>query len=111
MTKVYLWPHPNTIEANSGIGRIVHAQYRLLPGHGIELVGSENEAEVVACHTQHPRHGQVDVLHLHGLYWTGDGYGIYNKWNRDANTNIVESCRRAKILTVPSRWVAEPFLR
>ena len=111
MTKVYLWPHPNTIEANSGIGRIVHAQYRLLPGHGIELVGSENEAEVVACHTQHPRHGQVDVLHLHGLYWTGDGYGIYNKWHRDANTNIVESCRRAKILTVPSRWVAEPFLR
>lgn len=111
-TKVYLRPDAATIAANNGIGRVVHAQYKHLPRFGVELVASEAQADVVAGHTHDYGAARVDVVHLHGLYWTGDkGSGEYNNWHHEANARIIAAARRAKVITVPSAWVAMPFKR
>lgn len=109
--KVCLWPTPDTMESNHGIGRIIHAQYKYLPDLGIEFVDPE-QADVIACHTQQFDMPFVDVLHIHGLYWTGDpGSGDYNRWHHQANLRIVEASRRARMITVPSPWTGEVFRR
>lgn len=109
--KVCLWPSPETMESNHGIGRIIHAQYKYLPDLGIEFVEPE-QADVIACHTQQFDMPNVDVLHIHGLYWTGDpGSGEYNRWHHLANARIVEAARRSRLITVPSPWTAEVFKR
>ena len=112
--KVYLWPHPEQIEANNGIGRVVHAQYKYLPKYDIELVSSSDQAQVIASHTRMGELPWIDVLHLHGIYWTADaeerGFR-YDRWHHGINEEIIESSRNAKIITVPSDWVAYPFQR
>lgn len=111
-TRVFLRPDAATIAANNGIGRVVHAQYKHLPRFGVELVGGEDQADVVAGHTHEHGAARVDVVHLHGLYWTGDkGSGVYNNWHHEANARIIAACRRAKVITVPSEWVGVPFKR
>lgn len=112
--KVYLWPHPEQIEPNNGIGRVVHAQYKYLPQYDIELVESSDQAQVIASHTRMGELPWVDVLHLHGIYWTADADQRnfrYDRWHHSINTEIIDSVRRAKIVTVPSNWVAYPFQR
>lgn len=112
MTKVLLLPDASTIKENNGIGRVVHAQYRHLPKFDIEFVGSEDIADVVSGHTHDYGARRVDHVACHGLYWTGDrGSGKYSTWHHDANARIIASARRARVLTVPSAWVAEPFKR
>lgn len=111
-TRVFLRPDVATIEANNGIGRVVHAQAKYLPRYDVELVGKAEQADVIAGHTHDYGAPRIDVAHLHGLYWTGDpGSGDYNNWHREANGNIIASVRRARAVTVPSRWVAMPFQR
>lgn len=110
--KVYMYPTPDTIESNHGIGRIVHAQFQYLPEYGIEFVADAREADVIATHTQMFDLPQVDVVHLHGMYWTGDpGSGTYAKWHWKANEKIIQAVRQALVTTVPSPWCQEPFLR
>lgn len=112
MTRVFLRPDAATIQANNGIGRVVHAQYKYLPQFDIELVGDEGRAEVIAGHTHDYGARDITVCHVHGLYWTGDpGSGEYGNWHREANARIIASVRRARAMTVPSEWVAEPFRR
>lgn len=112
MTRVYLRPDAARIEENNGIGRVVHAQYRHLPKFDIELVGNVDRAQVVACHAHQHDAPQADVLMVHGLYWTGDvGSGVYDSWHTEANTKIIAAARRARVITVPSEWVAMPFMR
>lgn len=112
MTTVLIWPDPNGAPIETGIGRVVHAQYKYLPRLGIELVSDPKRAQVIAAHTQQFNLPRVDVLHSHGLYWTGDnGSGRYDRWHHNANQRIMEAARRARAITVPSEWVAMPFRR
>jgi glycosyltransferase involved in cell wall biosynthesis len=109
--KVFMLPNPDSIDPYNGIGRVVHAQKKYLPKYGIEFVGQESEAELVVGHTHQFECKQIDVLHLHGVYWTGDPEsGKYQRWHGKANRDILASCRRALSITVPSYWVGE-FLR
>lgn len=112
MTTVYINPHVSAIRDDNGIGRVIHAQYRLLPQYGIELVGSPDDAEIVAAHISGDGLPRVDILHCHGLYWTADpGSGLYTSWHHTANQKIIEAARQAYAITVPSQWVAMPFKR
>ena len=112
MTKVLIWPRPTEQPANHGIGRVVHAQYKYLPNLGVELVGDEQSADVVAIHAGKNPYKRIEILHAHGLYWTGDkGSGQYSQWHNEANAGIVDMARRARAITVPSDWVAMPFKR
>lgn len=110
--KVHLTPHVTQIKDDNGVGRVIHAQYRHLPRLGIELVHNADEADVIACHMQQNDLPRVDVLHVHGLYWTGDpGSGSYESWHHEANRRILAAARQARAITVPSAWVGECFKR
>lgn len=109
--KVFLCPNPETTEKHNGIGRVLHAQWEKLPEYGVEFVTEESKADVVACHTQQFDCKRIDVLHLHGIYWTGDpNSGLYHKWHTKANLGIINATRRALEISVPSDWVGE-FVR
>lgn len=110
MTRVLISPPPSQIPNSNGIGRIVHAQYKHLHKYGVEIVDSADNADVVACHIS-GRNFVVDVLHTHGLYWTGDPGGYYMDWHHKANHDILVAARQALAVTVPSEWVAMPFKR
>lgn len=111
-TRVYLAPHRDQVRDDNGVGRVIHAQYAGLAAHGIELVNSPDQADVIAAHMQQGDLPHVDVLHVHGLYWTGDpGSGQYVGWHHEANKRIIAAARQARAITVPSPWVAECFKR
>lgn len=107
--KLYLSPNPDKAGNDSGVGKVVQAQYKYLPGFGIEFVSDPAEADLTAAHIASPF--QVDVLHCHGLYWTGDQGGKYENWHSDANRAVLNAAKGAIAVTVPSNWVAEPFRR
>ncbi len=109
--KVYINLNPDNAPDNNGIGRIVQAQHKLLPDLGIKLVKDPGKADVVACHIHNARLDRVDVLHLHGLYFSDLPHSVYAKWHYRVNSEIIESARRAKLITTPSEWVARPFKR
>lgn len=110
--KVFIWPTLPEIQETNGIGKVVHAQYKYLPQFGVELVSHPDQADVIACHTQQYGLPRVDVLHCHGIYWTGDpGSGRYSRMHHRANAEVMAAARRAKIITVPSNWVSKSFQR
>ena len=110
--KVYIYPTPDRVDENSGIGRVVHAQYKYLPAQDVELVDEHRRADVIALHTQQFDLPRIDVLHCHGIYWTGDiGSGVYHNWHHSINKIMAGAARAARAITVPSRWVAGVFQR
>lgn len=112
MLKVYLWPQPENIPADNGIGRVVHAQYTHLPAQGIEFVRDVKAADITAVHANKGPLNQLDVLHSHGMYWSGDpGSGQYTDYHLNANREIARTARRALAITVPSEWVGMVFKR
>lgn len=108
--KVYISPQLHQTSDNNGIGRVIHAQYKYLPAYGVELVGTPEEADIVAAHVNSDGLPRVDVLHCHGLYWTAEA-GSYSTWHHDQNARIIETARQAESVSVPSNWVAECFKR
>jgi glycosyltransferase involved in cell wall biosynthesis len=108
--RVHIAPTPDAIADDNGIGRIVHAQYRLLPAYGIELV-SPDRADVIACHIERGGLPRIDVLHCHGLYFDDLPHAPYSPWHHTANLRIAASARAARAITVPSEWVALGFKR
>jgi glycosyltransferase involved in cell wall biosynthesis len=112
MTKVFISPSASQIKDDNGVGRVVKAQYAYLPACGIEIVDAVEGADVVAAHITKGTLPYVDVLHCHGLYWTGDlDSGEYARWHHEANALILATAREARAITVPSEWVAMPFKR
>lgn len=112
MTRVFISPQPSQTKDDNGVGRVVLAQHRYLPEHGIELVGSVEQAEVVVAHIIKGTLPYVDALCCHGAYWTGDvDSGEYTSWHHNANAMILATAREARAITVPSTWVAMPFKR
>lgn len=110
--KICLRPRFDQISPSNGIGRVLYAQYRDLPRYGVEFVSDPDDADLCVGHTDHFDMPHLDVLHCHGLYWTGDiDSGEYNGYHLKANQAIIQAARMAHIITVPSRWVAMPFKR
>lgn len=108
--KVCLWPEVEGEDpGDGGIRRVIEAQRRYLPQHGIEFVGPD-EADVLAAHIQFPATWperyttrKPFVLHSHGLYW--DDYE-WPEWALQANREVLAGIRMADVTTVPSRWLA-----
>src|SRR5574340_458382 len=111
--KVYMAPRKEQAPTNNGIGRIVHAMEQLLPEYGVEFTEDKERADVVAFHagTAGPEDKRVDVLINHGRPWSDLDHTGHSASNNHANKLIIDAARRAKIITVPSDWVAEPFRR
>lgn len=109
MIKVMMYPHVTELAGESGISRVVEAYHKYLPEFGIELVLPDATSyDLTAAHAGITG-GDTMVCHAHGLYWTGD-YNA-NEWEWRVNARVIEACRNAKVITVPSEWVAETIRR
>lgn len=109
--KLCLRPRPSEIHPTNGIGRVLGAQYKHLPKFGFEIV-EDGEADLYIGHTTQGNMPRVDILQCHGMYWLGDkDSGDYGSFHMHANDDIIESVRKAKVVTVPSNWVGECFRR
>ena len=110
--KLFMLPDPRTTPNNNGVGQVIAALYKHMPALGIEFVFSPQEADVIATHIHKQSLSHIDVLHCHGLEWTGDanipGYTISH---HETNRAIADAARSARVITVPSQWVAETFRR
>ena len=92
----------------SGIKRVVEAYHKYGPQFGIEYVDEGEPYDLKVSHAG-TNTENIDVAHLHGLYWSADV--SCSKWEWKANANVIEAARQAKIITVPSEWVAETIRR
>jgi len=105
MLKIKMHPDPKRLEdENNGVGQVVKHYAKYLPSYDIEF--NNDDYDLIAAHAGITR-GECDIAHLHGLYW-GD---VLEPWQRASNAYIVEACRSAKAITVPSEWVAQTFRR
>jgi glycosyltransferase involved in cell wall biosynthesis len=104
---VYMLPET----AELGIGRVVEAYKKHLPNYGVRFVDSWENADLVAVHAGcqiTDKEGNVlrqpDIHHCHGLYPTAtvDDNDMYYQFNAP----VIENLRTAKLVTVPSEWVA-----
>jgi len=112
MTTVFLHPkQPSESNLNSGIARVVYTMYQRLPELGVTFVDDLSNADVYAVHVVDDtrRRRQIDVLHCHGLYPTGEIQA--DRWMWEVNSRVIAGARQAHIVTVPSRWVGEIFAR
>lgn len=93
-------------QRTNGIMQVIAAYRQYLPARGIEFV--ETHPDIVAAHAGSTG-AEVDVAHCHGLYWTAD-YAAPD-WEFKANQDVIEALRHARLITVPSEWVAETIRR
>lgn len=110
MIKVKMMPHLSEIEGQSnGIARVIEAYFKHLPKFDIELVSPDAATyDLVAAHAGITG-PECSIAHLHGLYWTSDYTA--SEWEWHVNARVIQACRNAKLITVPSAWVAEAFQR
>lgn len=106
--RVSLYPKSKGPErAGSGVDIVVNKMFKHLPSFGVELVEDGQPYDVRAVHISGD--GDIDVLHCHGLYPTGK-FGVSNvTWMLELNKQVIDATRRARFVTVPSRWVGELF--
>lgn len=108
--KVRMYPHVSELGTQvGGIAEVVKAYFRFLPQFGVELVAPDSASyDLIAAHAGITG-SQCDIAHTHGLYFSAD----YNAddWEYRVNARVIEACRNAKAITVPSAWVAETFQR
>ena len=108
--KVCMSPSKTVLHSEeSGIKRVVEAYLKHLPTFGVEFVEDLDAADVTCSHIDGTLFPRLDVFHSHGLYWTAD-YNAEN-WQYAVNAKVIAGARRARVVTVPSSWVAEPFQR
>lgn len=107
--KLYLTP--TEYDRSNGVGQVVHAQRSLLPEFGIELVDSEDKADLTAAHVTADNIKDLDVLHTHGIYFTLDPLGDKTEWMNHTNRQIADAAIRARAVTTPSQWAGEVFRR
>ncbi|KKM74231.1 hypothetical protein LCGC14_1402500, partial [marine sediment metagenome] len=107
--KVLMLPHITQFgQGEGGVRRVVEAYNQYLPEFGIELVNPDTFSfDLTAVHAGVAP--GADVAHNHGLYWTADLQLSDYEWQ--ANTQVINSLREAKQITVPSQWVAESIQR
>lgn len=107
--KVLMLPHLYDIEGQpGGINRLVEACFRHLPKYGIDLVLPEQEYNIKVVHAGMTG-GDCDVAFLAGLYFTADY--LAGDWEWRVNARVIDACRHAREIIVPSAWVAEVFQR
>lgn len=109
-TRVLMLPHPVQFrKEESGIKRVVEAYAKYLPDFGYQLVHPDDKNYDLKVTHAGLAGGDTDCAMLHGLYWSEDYKAP--AWEFAANRNIVDAIRRARRITVPTRWVSEVFQR
>lgn len=113
--KVHIYPHFGEEDrGDGGIRRVVEAQIAHLPAHGVEIVSTAEEANVIAYHATvpppyvnlYPR--KTFIAMCHGLYWSEYEWG---NWALKANADVMEGIRVADLVIACSEWVANSIRR
>jgi len=109
--KLFLSPTP-TIDPSqksiTGVERVIIEQRRYLTDY-LDFTDSPLDADVLAAHVVPFADTLPDILHCHGLYPSGEF--PLPAWMWRSNRNIIDTLRKVKRVTVPSRWIAEIFMR
>ena len=110
MIRVLMLPHLSQLGKQvGGIAQVIKGYFAHLPEFGVELVDPDATSyDVKAVHAGMTG-GDCSCAHIHGLYFSAD----YNadEWEWHVNARVIEACRNAKVITVPSTYVAETFQR
>lgn len=118
--RLYIYPDFGSAKdkGDGGVRRVVEAQRRYLPEHGIEIVEKPSDAEVLAVHIHAEkqlleRYPNIPlVVHSHGLYWAEYAWKEeVGDWPLKANTECLKTIRASDALTGPSEWVAQALRR
>ena len=112
--KLYISPHPSSFQedgsGSGGIWRVIRAQAKHLPSHGVEIARTPEEADVINIHAGALIDTEKPVVQsCHGYYWTGD-FTWYDQYWR-YNNLVIETSRRAHAIITPSEWIAYPIRR
>ena len=91
--------------SHSGVDVVVNKIWQHLPRYGVEVVDAGQPCDIKAVHINSD--SDVDVLHCHGLYPTARRGA--QTWMFELNKQVINTVRRARVVTVPSRWVGELF--
>lgn len=101
--------HPD--RGDGGIRRVVDAQRKHLPTFGIEIVKSEEEADVVMCHAgDYVTTNKPMIAVCHGMYFTAEE-PRWDSWAWELNTQVIRVIKNADVATAPTRWVANAISR
>lgn len=108
---VYMMPTPTQAakDLTNSIHQIVLKMDKYLPMFGWQIVESPEGADLIAGHAgQTNNMTPVDVAICHGLYPT---YRYDHRMFYAANAHVIRNLRQARVITVPSQWVAEIIQR
>jgi glycosyltransferase involved in cell wall biosynthesis len=108
--RVKMHPHPDEVlNKPSGVAVVVEKYAEYLPRFDVEVVHPKDKKYDLLVDHAGATGGRALVTHNHGLYWCAS-YPCSDAEYR-TNANVVASLRNAKIVTVPSRWVAVNIAR
>lgn len=109
--KIKMTPSIQDVSASEGgVQTIVRKYYQHAEQWGLEFVDEDYDVEIVHAGVKafdDPAGNNVAMLH--GLNWTGDH--AMTRWEHEINGQIAYNVKRAKIVTVPSKWVANALFR
>lgn len=110
--KVFMLPTPEEAsnDTTNAINQIVLRLKDHLPKYGVEIVNNRADAALIAGHAGQTDGTRVDVAHTHGLYPTADAT-LTDGWHWAANKHVIDNLIGAKLITVPSQWVADILRR
>lgn len=92
-----------------GIAQVIKGYFAHLHEFDVELVAPDATSyDVLAVHAGLTG-ADCTCAHIHGAYFSAD----YNadEWEWRVNSRVIAACRNAKVITVPSEYVAETFRR
>jgi len=110
--KVHITPKYRGADDGSGGGirRVVEAQRKYLPDFGVEVIDTPVGADVINAHAGTTRTSGIPMCaSIHGLYWTAEE--SWPNWAWTMNQQVIDSMLAAKVVTVPSEWVAHAVRR
>lgn len=111
LPKVKMTPSPHAPESIGGVDTVMREYARVLEGRVEWVDDVQPVAEIVHAGVKpFDNPGGNNIAMLHGLYWTG-GNVPHLPYYYGANAEMVASIRRAKLVTVPSEWVAQTLRR
>lgn len=93
----------------NGIQQVINAQYEFGSKIGWHITHNPSAADVVASHAGTSSGEGTTVAHCHGLYPTG--MRKFDLHYSKTNMRVIQDLRKARIVTVPSQWVADILRR
>lgn len=113
--RIYIYPaFRGEDTGDGGVRRVIEAQTKYLPALGHEIVGTAEEADLIALHIADLSGKLLQVqdkpivVSNHGLYWQGFAWP---NWALKANIDCIRALRCADAITAPSEWVAQSLRR